>query len=113
MPKVLKDEKLIEKFLTRGTMDLFPTKEAVKEKLGVDSFKEINSYEDLIGEKMFFRTVTYFALGEIKKIVGRFVYLKDASWIADTGKFSSFIKDGIQENSEIEYVKEMFLNMDF
>lgn len=85
--------------------------EEIKTQLGED-FKDINSYEDLIGEKMFFRTVTYFALGEVKKIVGRFAYLKTASWIADTGKFSAFIKDGVQENSEIEYVKEMFLNLD-
>ena len=86
--------------------------EAVKENLGVDSFKEINNYEDLVGEKMFFRTVTYHALGEVKKIVGRFVYLKNASWIADTGRFMNFIKDGVQDNTEIEPVKEMFLNMD-
>ena len=86
--------------------------EAVKEKLGVDSFKEISSYEDLVGEKMFFRTVTYHALGEVKKIVGRFVYLKGASWIADTGRFSDWIKNGVQTNSEIEPVGEMFLNLD-
>jgi hypothetical protein len=86
--------------------------EAVKEKLGVDSFKEISSYEDLVGEKMFFRTVTYHALGEVKKIVGRFVYLKNASWIADTGRFGDWIKDGVQTNSEIEPVGEMFLNLD-
>lgn len=85
--------------------------EEVKAILGED-FKEINSYEDLVGEKMFFRTVTYHALGEVKKIVGRFVYLKNASWIADTGRFSDWIKDGIQTNSEIEPVKEMFLNLD-
>ena len=85
--------------------------EEVKNLLGED-FKEINNYEDLIGEKMFFRTVTYHALGEVKKIVGRFVYLKNASWIADTGRFMNFIKDGIQTNSEVEPVKEMFVNMD-
>jgi hypothetical protein len=86
--------------------------QAVKDKLGVDSFKEINSYQDLVGEKIFFRTVTYHALGEVKKIVGRFVYLKNASWIADTGRFMNWIKDGEQTNSEIEPVGEMFLNMD-
>jgi hypothetical protein len=84
----------------------------IKEQLGVDSFKEIGSYEDLVGEKVFFRTVTYHALGEVKKIVGRFVHLKNASWIADTGRFMNFIKDGVQTNTEIEPVGEMFLNMD-
>ena len=86
--------------------------EQVKEKLGVDSFKEIESYQDLVGSKIFFRTVTYHALGEVKKIVGRFVHLKNASWIADTGRFMGWIKDGVQTNSEIEPVGEMFLNMD-
>lgn len=84
----------------------------IKEQLGVDSFKEIQNYEDLVGNKIFFRTVTYHALGEVKKIVGRFVHLKNASWIADTGRFMGWIKDGVQSNSEIEPVGEMFLNMD-
>lgn len=84
----------------------------VQDLLGINGFKEIQSYEDLVGEKIFFRTVTYHALGEVKKIVGRFVHLKSASWIADTGRFMNFLKDGVQENSEIEPVGEMFLNMD-
>jgi len=84
----------------------------LKEQLGEDSFKEIKSYEDLVGEKVFFRTVTYHAIGEVKKIVGRFVHLKTASWVADTGRFMNFIRDGVQSNSEIEPVGEMFLNMD-
>ena len=83
----------------------------IKEKLGIVD-KEISSYEDLVGEKVFFRTVTYHACGEVKKIVGRFVHLKNASWIADTGRFMNFIKDGVQTNSEVEPVGEMFLNMD-
>ena len=33
MPKVLKDENLIEKFLTRGVETIVPSKEALKEKL--------------------------------------------------------------------------------
>jgi len=89
------------------------TYEALKEQLGVDAkLIDINSYQDLVGQKVFFRTVTYHALGEVKKIVGRFVHLKTASWVADTGRFMNFIKDGVQENSEIEPVGEMFLNMD-
>ncbi len=74
--------------------------------------KEVNSYEDLVGGKYFFRTVTYHMVGEVKKIVGRFAYLKGASWIADTGRFSDFIKDGLQTNSEVEPVGEQFVNLD-
>ena len=72
--------------------------------------KEINDYQDLVGEKWFFRTVTYHCVGEVKKIVGRFAHLKTASWIADSGKFSTAIKDGTL--SEIEFVGEMFVNLD-
>ena len=69
-------------------------------------------FEDLAGQKLFFRTVTYFALGEVKKIVGRFAYLKTASAIFDTGRFMNFIKDGLQDSTEVEPVGEMFLNLD-
>ena len=86
--------------------------EKLKDQLGVGEMKEIASYEDLVGEKVFFRTVTYHAVGEVKKTVGRFVHLKTASWVADTGRFMNFLKDGVQSNSEIEQVGEMFLNMD-
>lgn len=88
------------------------TYEKLKDQLLADGFKEIQSYEDLVGQKIFFRTVTYHALGEVKKIVGRFVHLKTASWVADTGRFANFLKDGIQAGSEIEPTGEMFLNMD-
>ena len=88
------------------------TFEKLKDQLMADGGKEVNNYEDLVGQKIFFRTVTYHALGEVKKIVGRFVHLKSASWIADTGRFMGWIKDGVQTNSEIEPVGEMFVNMD-
>lgn len=86
--------------------------EKLKDQLMADGGKEITSYQDLVGEKVFFRTVTYHAIGEVKKTFGRFVHLKTASWVADTGRFMNFIKEGVGENSEIEPVGEMFLNMD-
>ena len=84
----------------------------VQDFLGADSFKEISFYEDLVGEKIFFRTVTYHAVGEVKKIVGHFVHLQNASWVADTGRFMNFLKEGVQEDSEIEPTGDMFLNLD-
>lgn len=84
----------------------------IKDQVEAEGGKDITTYEDLVGEKIFFRTVTYHAIGEVKKIVGRFVHLKNASWVADTGRFMNFIKEGVQENSEIEPVGEMFLSMD-
>lgn len=84
----------------------------IKDQVEQEGGKEINNYEDMIGSKFFFRTVTYHAIGEVKKIVGRFVFLKNASWIADTGRFSDFIKGGVNSFTEVEPVGEQFVNMD-
>ena len=60
------------------------------------------SSADWIGEKMLFRLVTYFWVGRVKKIVGNLIFLEQASWVADTGKFSDFIETG--EAEELEFV---------
>ncbi len=63
-----------------------------------------------IGEAYFIRTVTYFATGRIKAIVGNFLVLDDAAWIADTGRFREAIMKGIL--SEVEPVEvDMFVNL--
>ena len=85
------------------------TYEKIKDQLG-ENDKEINTYQDLIGGKYFFRTVTYHLVGEVKKIVGRFAYLKNASWVADSGRFMNAIKDGTL--SEVEPVGDAFVNID-
>ena len=85
------------------------TYEKIKEQLGVGD-REINSYEDLVGGKFYFRTVTYHLTGEVKKIVGRFAYLKMAAWIADSGRFQQAIKDGTL--NEVEPVGDAFINLD-
>ncbi len=41
-----------------------------------------------IGEKYLIRTVTVFHTGRVKAIVGKFLILESAAWIADTGRFS-------------------------
>lgn len=85
------------------------TWEKIKDQVGSD-FKEINNYEDLVGDKYFFRTVTYHLVGEVKKIVGRFAYLKNASWVADSGRFMEAIKQGTL--NEVEPVGDAFVNLD-
>lgn len=72
--------------------------------------KEVNSYEDLVGGTYFFRTVTYHSVGKVNKIVGRFAYLTEASWIPDSGRFMNALKEGTL--SEVEPVGEMFINID-
>ena len=82
----------------------------LKEEITIDGGKEINNYEDLVGGKYFFRTVTYFLTGEVKKVVGRFIYLKNAAVIFDTGRFMECIKNGTI--NEVEPVGEAFVNLD-
>ena len=82
----------------------------IKVQLDEDGAKEVNTYEDLIGGKYYFRTVTYHQVGEVKKIVGRFAFLKNASWVADSGRFMQAIKDGTL--SEVEPVGDAFINLD-
>ena len=86
------------------------TYEHLKDQLLADGGKEVNNYEDLVGGKYFFRTVTYFLTGEVKKVVGRFIYLKNAAVIFDTGRFMDCIKDG--KINEVEPVGEAFVNLD-
>lgn len=86
------------------------TFEKLKDQLLADGGKEINNYEDLVGEKFYFRTVTYHLVGKVKKIVGRFAFLKDASWVADSGRFMQAIKDGTL--NEVEPVGDAFVNLD-
>ena len=86
------------------------TFEKLKEQLLEDGGQEVNNYEDLVGGKYYFRTVTYHQVGEVKKIVGKFAFLKNASWVADSGRFMQAIKDGTL--SEVEPVGDAFVNLD-
>ncbi|NQU99364.1 MAG: hypothetical protein HQ538_01380 [Parcubacteria group bacterium] len=76
------------------------------------SIKELESLDDLIGEKYFIRTVTYHCVGKITQRLGHFIILKEASVIFDSGKFSDAIKNGFGESAEIETVGQMILNLD-
>lgn len=86
------------------------TWDKIKDQVEQEGGKEVNTYEDLIGSKWYFRTVTYHSVGEVKKIVGRFAYMKNASWVADSGRFMNAIKDGTLD--EVEPVGDTFINLD-
>lgn len=47
-----------------------------------------------IGENYFIRTVTHFNTGKLIRVTAKELVLKDAAWIADTGRFMQAIKDG-------------------
>ena len=85
------------------------TYEKIKQQLGADSFKDLTSLEDMVGEKYFFRTVTYHMTGRVKKIVGSILELENAAWIADSGRFMDAIKKGTL--SEVEPVGRAYLNI--
>lgn len=64
------------------------------------------------GDKVFIRTVTFHQVGEVVEVeqlndVG-FLKLKNASWVADSGRFSKAIETG--ELNEVEYVGEAAVN---
>ena len=84
------------------------TYEKIKDKLLTEEVKEINTFTDLIGQKIFFRTVSYFMLGRVKKQIGKIIELENASWIPCTGRFMQFIKDG--KLDEVEPTGQHFVN---
>lgn len=95
-----------EKYISKKEADA-AVKAAQKGKVKVIDAKEC-PFE--IGGKYFIRTVTYFATGEVEEIRGDFLVLKDAAWVADTGRFRQAIMDGVL--NEVEPVEvAMFVNM--
>jgi hypothetical protein len=62
-----------------------------------------------VGGKYYIRTVTYHVTGEVKAIVGQFLVLKDAAWIADSGRFMEAIVKGILNEVE-PVIDDVFVN---
>jgi hypothetical protein len=54
----------------------------------------------VVGGKYFIRTATYHLTGELTEIFDNELVLKDAAWIADSGRFSNALKNC--EFSEVE-----------
>ena len=64
-----------------------------------------------IGQQYLIRTVTLFHTGRVKAIVGHFLILESAAWIADTGRFSECVSKC--ECGEVEPFKGyVFVNAD-
>jgi hypothetical protein len=47
-----------------------------------------------VGQNYFLRTVTHHLVGTLVEVTQKELWLKDASWIADDGRFMHTIKDG-------------------
>jgi hypothetical protein len=61
------------------------------------------------GDKLFIRTVTFHHVGEVVGVEDGFVKLKDASWVADSGRFGEAVAKGTL--SEVEYVGDAYVNV--
>ena len=85
------------------------TYEKIKDQLKVDEAIDLDDLDDLVGKKWFFRTVTYHLVGKVEKRMGNFLVLKDASWVADSGRFMNAIKEG--KLNEVEPVGQALVNL--
>lgn len=63
------------------------------------------------GQKLFIRTVTYHYTGEVIDVQDGFLRMKNAAWIADSGRFHDALKSS--NFSEVEpYPEILNLNID-
>jgi hypothetical protein len=70
---------------------------------------DISTLDDLVGQKLYIRTVTYHCTGKVVKRMGAFIQLESAAWIADSGRFNEAISKGTL--SEVEPVGTMWVNL--
>jgi hypothetical protein len=83
------------------------TFEKLKDQLLTEGFN-LSSLDDMIGKCWFIRTVTYHLVGKVTGRFGPFLTLKDASWVADSGRFMDAIKKG--SLNEVEPVGDAIVN---
>ena len=55
-----------------------------------------------VGNKHLFRTVTHYLTGEIVDVVGDFILITNAAWIADTKRYADIFVKGFTPEAEIE-----------
>jgi hypothetical protein len=53
-----------------------------------------------VGEAIFIRTVTHYHVGRVAAILPGFIVLMEASWVADTDRFSDTLSKGTLRESE-------------
>jgi len=78
----------------------------------VESFTNeglLTKTEEMKGKNYFIRTVNYHFTGQVVDIIDdKFLVLQGSAWIADSGRFMQFIKDG--DLNEIEPIGEHYIN---
>jgi len=74
------------------------------------SIESNNNTPFVIGKSYLIRTVTHIDLGEVVDVVGNFVILQHASWIADTGRYHDCLSEA--KLNEVEpYPNTCFVNL--
>jgi hypothetical protein len=86
------------------------TYELIKDQLGENEKIDVSDLNDLVGKTLFLRTVTYHIIGKVEKLIGKIVFLSQAIWVADSGRFMQAIKGG--ELNEYEEMGDWFVNLD-
>jgi hypothetical protein len=65
----------------------------------------------VVGQNYFIRTVTHYYTGKLKQIFRDTLVLSEACWIADTGRFYDFLKEG--KANEVEpFQKDVIIPKD-
>lgn len=85
------------------------TYEKIKDQLLDEEQMDVSELDDFIGEKLFFRTITYHLVGKVVRRIGSLFELKNASWVADSGRFMDCIKKG--NLNEVEPVGQCWINI--
>ncbi|NDD85303.1 hypothetical protein EBZ38_13655 [bacterium] len=72
---------------------------------------QFNQLHFFHSKNVFIRTVTMFYVGRLASENDKFIFVEDAAWVADTGRFYDFLKNG--DVNEVEpYVDAIAINKD-
>ena len=84
------------------------TYEAIKDQLECGEKFDVSCNAEMIGKCFFFRTVTYHFIGRVVGVFGGMLRMEEASWVADSGRFSDAIKTGTLD--QVEPLGEWYVN---
>ena len=71
--------------------------------------QEPTDLDEWVAKKWLIRTVTNYLTGMVVKRSGSFLVMKDAAWVADTGRFMQALKDGTLV--DVEPVGDVVVNL--
>jgi len=87
--------------------------EKIIEKLLIKELgEEVSPVEQFwtIGKNYHIRSVTMDFAGELKSISEKEIILTNASWVADSGRFSEYLKDTSKINENEPYQNDVLIN---